>query len=61
MKKDCQCQYCKNEVNEYFCIRCGFNYNECEVFHYFDGITLCPKCHPKESEGHMKIELTKKE
>jgi hypothetical protein len=47
MKQDCECSYCKNEVNEYFCIKCGYNFNECESFHKFDGITCCPKCHPK--------------
>ena len=37
MKSDCDCSYCKNN-------------NECEVNHWYDGITLCPKCHPKELE-----------
>jgi hypothetical protein len=60
MKKDCECKYCQNQVNEYFCIYCGFNYNECEsYFEYKEktdgnlpvlGISLCPNCLPQEIE-----------
>ena len=48
MKKNCDCHYCKQNINEYFCIKCGYNFNECEVknFNWHD-ISLCPKCHPK--------------
>ncbi len=48
MKSDCECSYCKNEVNEYFCVSCGYNFNECESFHKLNGVTYCPKCHPEE-------------
>lgn len=46
MKKDCECGYCKNEVDEYFCVSCFYNFNKCQSFHEYDGGTLCPKCHP---------------
>ena len=46
MKEECECSYCKNKVDEYFCIQCGYNFNECESFYKYDGIILCPKCHP---------------
>ncbi len=35
MKDNCQCDKCKNLVNEYFCMSCGHNYNECESFFQF--------------------------
>ncbi len=63
MKKDCECQYCKNNVNEYFCLACGHNFNECEtLFEYRDPIldlpnTLCPKCYDekwKPSNSYQK-------
>lgn len=47
MKKDCECHYCKGEVDEYFCIKCKLNFNKCESFHECDGYILCPRCHPK--------------
>lgn len=56
MKENCNCKYCLNKVNEYFCINCSNNFNKCECayefFHknYGDlpemGMALCPKCHP---------------
>ncbi len=56
MKDNCDCQYCKNNVNEYFCITCKHNFNRCESFYELKentqlgrlqpGIQLCPKCHP---------------
>ena len=49
MKKECECQYCKGEVDEYFCFSCGLNFNECESFHKYDEITLCQKCHDETS------------
>lgn len=65
MKKDCECSCCKNNVNEYFCVRCGFNFNRCEVHKWFHestgdlpsfGIALCPKCHPSDfEENHSQI------
>lgn len=58
MKNDCECFYCKNKVDEYFCIACGYNFNECEsFFEYIEpkyriaslpGIQMCPKCHPED-------------
>lgn len=45
MKKDCECQYCKGEVDEYFCPTCGLNFNECESFNTDEDV-LCPRCHP---------------
>lgn len=48
MREGCECSYCKAKVNEYFCAKCGYNFNECESFHQFDGMTLCPICHPKD-------------
>lgn len=47
MKKDCECSYCIKNVNDYFCISCGYNFNECEVIHKFNDLRICPKCHPK--------------
>ena len=56
MKKDCECYYCKYNVDEYFC-GCGCNFNKCES--YFESIdpvlgglpvfpvVLCPKCYPE--------------
>ena len=44
MKQDCNCKYCKNKVDEYFCISCGYNFNECESNYKHDGVTFCPKC-----------------
>lgn len=50
MKADCECRYCKNGVNEYFCITCGYNFNECESFFYCNGLVFCPKCRPKKEK-----------
>ena len=55
MKNDCKCQYCKNKVDEYFCTRCLYNYNKCEVNYWCDGLTFCPKCYPKEEDKKVKI------
>lgn len=49
MKKDCDCRFCKDKINEYFCSSCAYNFNECESFHAFDYIVLCPKCHPENA------------
>ena len=49
MNENCDCQYCKHKVNEYFCPHCLHNFNECEAFHTYNYIQLCPKCHPKDS------------
>ena len=46
LKNKCDCQYCKNNLHEYFCIACGHSFNECESLHKYDDITLCPLCHP---------------
>jgi len=48
MREGCECSYCQENVNEYFCIKCGHNFNECEVFHKFERINLCPVCQPKD-------------
>ena len=55
MKKDCGCNSCKNQENEYFCFTCFYNFNECETFHKFDEIVLCPKCHPENTCCFPKI------
>ena len=57
MKENCGCRYCKEKVNEYFCVSCKYNFNECEVNYFYDGITLCPKCHPKDIKLHTPNEL----
>jgi hypothetical protein len=54
MREDCQCPYCKEKVNEYFCSKCFYNFNECEVLHSFEGVQLCPKCHPKPLSDKQK-------
>jgi hypothetical protein len=69
MNKDCPCSYCKANVNEYFCISCKYNFNECESFYEFKentqlgmlapGIQLCPKCHPKNSKKDNDIFIAK--
>ncbi len=62
MKENCECSYCKHGVNEYFCVKCFYNFNECEVFHFIDGATLCPKCHPIDwNRDIMPIGYKKKE
>jgi hypothetical protein len=54
MRENCECHLCKAKIDEYFCILCGYNFNECEVHHTFDSIQLCPKCHPKD-EPYQKL------
>jgi len=57
MRYDCECSYCKNQVNEYVCSICLHNFNRCEYYNQFMdvecppglGVPLCPKCHPKDS------------
>jgi hypothetical protein len=63
MKADCNCNRCKNKVDEYFCCACLFNFNKCEsYFEYIEpspgnlpvfGISLCPKCHPENSLNNI--------
>ena len=48
MREGCECSYCKANVNEYFCIKCGHNFNECQSFHEVEWVTLCPSCHPRD-------------
>ncbi len=43
----CRCGYCEHRVFEYFCLKCFHSFNECESFYKFEGINLCPICHPK--------------
>ena len=59
MIEGCKCNYCKKDVNEYFCSKCFYNFNRCEVNSWFHeakgdlpsiGISLCPKCHPKNAK-----------
>jgi len=54
MKEDCDCSYCKEKVDEYFCISCLHNFNECESNFQFDGVTYCPKCVTKEDVEKMR-------
>lgn len=73
MNKDCKCSYCKNNVNERFCISCGYGFNSCESIyevhklHYGDlptiGIPLCPKCcgEDRKPETYPGFKLKKKE
>ena len=53
MKQNCDCSYCKNNVNEYFCIQCGYNFNECESLFKYDEINPCPKCYPYREKFWM--------
>ncbi len=59
MKEDCDCSFCKEKVDEYFCEKCGLNFNECEVRTFVEGIMLCPKCDPfwKKKEPHVTDKL----
>jgi hypothetical protein len=50
MRKNCECTYCKNNVNAYFCSFCGHNFNPCESFWLFGDNLLCPKCHPEDGK-----------
>lgn len=68
MKNNCNCSYCQEHVNVYFCGPCGYNFNPCEVvFEYFPdeeedlpkfGISLCPKCHPDCDENKEQRLIT---
>ena len=60
MKENCQCNYCKCKINEYFCLLCKYNFNECEVLHKFGGINLCPKCHPKKLKNENELGMKEK-
>ncbi len=54
MLENCNCIYCKENVNEYFCSSCFYNYNECESNYVYKdkemgnipsfGHPLCPRC-----------------
>ncbi len=46
MREDCECSYCKEKVDEYVCISCGHNFNECESAQRSDKSWVCPKCAP---------------
>jgi hypothetical protein len=59
MKAGCDCSYCKNKVDEYLCISCGYNFNECESFHKSKGMILCPKCHPADKFEKLADDLHK--
>ncbi len=43
----CECG-CTQKGSEFFCTRCFHNFNKADSFHEFEGMTLCPKCHPKD-------------
>ena len=59
MKNDCKCQYCQSKVNEYFCSKCGLNFNRCESKYFFyypqmgdlpqQPLATCPKCISEEN------------
>lgn len=53
MNDECNCKYCLEKVNAYFCSKCFYNFNECESYYNFNGGHLCPLCHPLEN---MKME-----
>ncbi len=58
MKLDCDCSWCKNEINQYFCGKCRLNFNLCEAHHEAlmtgmkgtspQPVPLCPICNPKD-------------
>jgi hypothetical protein len=54
MKENCECPYCKEKINKYFCLSCGYNFNECEVMVFLNQICLCPKCHIIEKKDENK-------
>jgi hypothetical protein len=57
VNKDCDCQYCKSNVNEYFCITCKHNFNGCESIIKNEWCHLCPKCHPISNfESQLNID-----
>ena len=59
MKDNCNCRCCKNNVDEFICIECYYNFNECEVVWEFtetlggnlptSPINLCPRCSNADS------------
>lgn len=71
MKENCDCKYCIYNVNEFFCLSCGNNFNSCEsFFEFYDpldlidnlpsvGIQLCPLCYP-ENKIISPINIKKK-
>jgi hypothetical protein len=46
MRENCECSYCKEKVDEYCCISCGYNFNECESVKKSKECYFCPKCVP---------------
>lgn len=64
MKENCNCQYCKQKVNEKFCTTCGYSYNACESIYDFNpftfgdlpvyGTPLCPNCVNDETKENIK-------
>ena len=55
MRKACDCQYCKQNIDEYSCMNCQYKFNECDSFHEVDGFFLCPVCHPKDDKELLSI------
>jgi hypothetical protein len=57
MREKCNCLYCKEKIDEYFCSLCFHNFNLCEVEKVFDYMVLCPKCNKSEvNENKNEIE-----
>ena len=55
MRENCECNYCKHKIDLYFCISCGYNFNECESAQRSDGLYVCPKCLPEFCQPHDTI------
>jgi hypothetical protein len=47
--KKCDCG-CMENQKEMFCVTCFHNFSEKESFFEYEGINLCPKCHPKNPD-----------
>lgn len=60
MQDNCNCNYCKQNVNEYFCITCGYNFNECESKFKCEGFVFCPKCVSTATNKRKKWQHYKK-
>ncbi len=48
--KKCKCGCKQSDGKEMFCIACFHNFDSLESFHTFNGIHLCPRCHPKDDK-----------
>ncbi len=60
MKENCECEYCKQGINEFFCSTCLYNFNRCQSKAIYDGMSFCPKCRPQELSESDVNELNNK-